>query len=368
MPSVTNYQCPNCGAPLRFDPDVQKLVCDACGNTYTAAEIDQYYKEKNEEAVSVGEQPKEEESIPGWSEEELSHLKAYTCPSCGAALMADENTAATSCPYCGNNAIIPAQLTGRLKPDYIIPFRRKKEDAVQALTQFYGHKPFLPRSFKEENHIEDIKGVYVPFWLYNGTAQAQGTYNATRTRSYSRGDDLITETDHFILTREGSVSFTKVPADASGKMPDDFMDAIEPFDYKDLKPFEMGYLTGYLADRYDVTAEDDAERVQLRMENSAKSALRATAAGPYQSVVPVKEQAQVHVSDIHYAFLPVWMLATRWQNKVYLFTMNGQTGEMIGDDLPIDKKKAVLTFILIAVITGLVLYIILRLALDGGQS
>jgi DNA-directed RNA polymerase subunit RPC12/RpoP len=367
MPSsVTNYKCPNCGGPLRFDPEKQKLVCDNCGSTFTPEEIDKYFQEKNEQAVAVEkekEKEKEEDEILHNSfSADLTHLKAYHCPSCGAELIADENTAASSCPYCGNPTIIPSKLTGALKPDYIIPFSKAKKEIIPELTAFYKNKFFLPKNFKEENHIEEVKGVYVPFWMYDGESDIDAQYHATRVRTFTRGDDEITETSHYQIYRRGSVSFEGVPADASSKMPDDHMDAIEPYKLEEILPFEMGYLTGFYADKYDVSSSADAPRMKERVANTTVSQCRSTAVG-YATLVPVHEDVDVHIHDVHYVFLPVWVLSTRYKDKNYLFTMNGQTGKVVSDKLPLNWSKLIITFLLITGVLMVVFYAVMRAVL-----
>lgn len=360
LEQLTNYQCPNCNGPLKFDPVSSKLKCDSCGSTFTVDEIDKVFFEKNQEAISVDAEKKQQENaeLLQWNEEEAKNMRAYNCPSCGAQLISDANTAATRCPYCGNPTVVPAQFEGSLKPDYVIPFKLIKEDAVKELKNFYKGKPFLPKAFTESNHIEEIKGVYVPFWLYDGTVDAHLRGSATTSSSYETDDEIVTTTRHFRIERDGTVEFQKVPADGSSKMPDDFMDSIEPFDYKDLVPFQMSYLPGYLADKYDVSIEEDAERVNQRIKNTTISLLEETVTG-YQTYVSDKTNTTITPGTVHYAFLPVWLLSTQYQGKNYLFAMNGQTGKMIGDDLPIDKTKMILRFLLITVIGIALLYVIL---------
>lgn len=358
MPTqVTNYKCPSCGGPLHFDPETQKLKCDYCGTLYNNDEIEKYYEEKNNEAVEVSLAEQDHFDVLQWSDEEKQHLRAYSCPSCGAQLMCDENTAATACPYCGNPTVVPAQFAGTLKPDLIIPFKLKKEDAIAALNKFYHGKPFLPNVFTDQNHIEEIKGIYVPFWLYDGTANANVAYHATKTHVYTTANEQVTVTDHYRVRRAGTVAFQHVPADASSKMPDEFMDALEPFLDEDLVPFQLSYLPGYYADKYDVPIRDTDFRVEVRMRNTAYDEIRDSVNGGYSSVVPETQQLHLRKEDINYAFFPIWLLTTRWNDKNYMFTMNGQTGKMIGDDLPVDKMKFFLYFIgltlLFALIMGL---------------
>lgn len=334
---ITNYQCPNCTGPLRFAGESGQVVCDYCDTEYTVELIEQLYADKEQAAASAGADPQWAEYAPGtsWVEGEADRLRVYNCPSCAAQLICDDTTAATACPYCGNPAVVPGQFTGRLKPNAVIPFRLDKAAAIAALKKYYKGKRFLPKSFSQDNHLEDIKGVYVPFWLFDGTAHASMRMRGTIIHKHTRGDQEITITEHYRIVREGNVTFEKVPADGSSKMPDAHMDAVEPFNYADLKPFSTAYLPGFMADTYDLDAGACFERANQRIRHSTEDAFTATVTG-YASVHV--EYADIHLEkgDIQYALLPVWMLTTKWKDKNYLFAMNGQTGKLIGD-LPVDR-------------------------------
>lgn len=336
MPTeITNYQCPACTGPLRYDGESGKLICDYCGSTYTPAEVEALFQADNQAATETHRQAEEKAKTQGetvWGPE-AENLRAYNCPSCGAQLLCEATTAATRCPYCGNPTVIPGKLAGMLKPDYVIPFKLDKNAAISALRRHYQKKPLLPKAFTEENHVQEIQGVYVPFWLFDGEAQGEATFRATRSHVRRSGNTEITTTDHFNVRRGGSMSFSGVPADGSTKMPDSHMDAIEPFNYEELKPFSLSYLPGFLADRYDVDADTAYRRVKERMENTLLTGLQASAAG-YHTCVPITRNAREKRTAVRYALLPVWMLHTRWQGKDYLFAMNGQTGKLVGD-LPV---------------------------------
>ena len=228
MPSqVTNFQCPTCTGPLHYVGKSGRLECEYCGNSFSVQKIEALYGEKIEEAQLAAQAAGNEAQDNEWNctagedwGSEAANLKTYSCPSCGAELVCDQTTAATSCPYCGNPSIVPGQFHGMLKPDYILPLRLDKQAAVTALKNYYKGKHLLPKAFADSNHIEEIKGVYVPFWLFNGEAEADLRFTATRSRSYRHGDQLITEVDHFLLRRAGTVQFSRIPVDASSKMPD----------------------------------------------------------------------------------------------------------------------------------------------------
>lgn len=361
MPTqVTNYQCPACTAPLHYSAKSGKLECDYCGSSFDMAEIEALYARKEAEAAAAkqaadakaeaaqaakAEAAEAAAASDGWDTSDLSRdwgaeadgLRVYSCPSCGAELICDQSTAATACPYCGNPAIVPGQFSGALRPDYILPFRLSKDDAVQALRAHYKGKPFLPRSFTSANHIEQIQGVYVPFWLFDGGAEGAASYRASNTNVYETGDYEITETRHYHVVRAGSLAFEKIPVDASSKMPDDHMDSIEPFDYAQLRPFSTAYLPGYLADKYDVTIDDSRDRADTRCRETLAQALRDTVTG-YGACVTEREDIALRRGKVHYALLPVWMLSTKWRGQDFLFAMNGQTGKLVGD-LPTDRGR-----------------------------
>ena len=361
MPTqVTNYQCPACTGPLHYSAKSGKLACDYCGSSFDVAEIEALYARKEAEAAAAkhaadakaeaaqaakAEAAEAAAASGGWDTSDLSRdwgaeadgLRVYSCPSCGAELICDQSTAATACPYCGNPAIVPGQFSGALRPDSILPFRLSKDDAVQALRAHYKGKPFLPRSFTSANHIEQIQGVYVPFWLFDGGAEGAASYRASNTNVYETGDYEITETRHYHVVRAGSLAFEKIPVDASSKMPDDHMDSIEPFDYAQLRPFSTAYLPGYLADKYDVTIDDSRDRADTRCRETLAQALRDTVTG-YGACVTEREDIALRRGKVHYALLPVWMLSTKWRGQDFLFAMNGQTGKLVGD-LPTDRGR-----------------------------
>ena len=347
---LTNYQCPSCTGPLHYDGESGMLQCDYCGSKYTVQEIEKLFQDKLDEseqasahaaAAAQAVSAVDAEAAEGcgdanWDAEQEG-MKLYNCPSCGAQLICDATTAATSCPYCGNPTVIPGQFHGMLKPDYILPFRVSKEEAVAALTKYYRGKRLLPRTFTEQNHIQEIKGMYVPFWLFDSTAYADMEYRTTRVTAIQQGDEMITTTDNFQVRRAGTVRFQRIPADGSRKMPDELMDSIEPFDYSDLKPFSTAYMPGFLADIYDVDDRESYERVKSRGTHTAEQLMDQTVTG-YSSVVQVRRQVQMKRERTAYALLPVWMLSTQWNGANFIFAMNGQSGKFIGD-LPVSMKR-----------------------------
>jgi len=270
-----------------------------------------------------------------WTEGEADGLRVYSCNSCGGEIVGDDTLAATACPFCGNPVVMMGQFAGALKPDYVIPFKLDKKAAKAALQKHYGGKRLLPKAFKDQNHIDEVKGVYVPFWLFDTDANARIRYRATTVRHWEDSNYEYTETSHFSVFRGGSIGFERVPVDGSTKMEDDLMESIEPYNFADAVDFQTAYLAGYLADKYDVSAEESIERANERIKRSTERAFAETVDG-YDSVTPEATNIQLNNGSAKYALYPVWLLNTTWNGQKFTFAMNGQTGKLVGD-LPLDK-------------------------------
>ena len=146
-------------------------------------------------------------------------MRTYLCESCGGEIMADESTAATSCPFCGSPVVLMEQVTGALRPDFVIPFKLDKEAAKEAYRNHLKGKILLPKQFKDENHIDEIKGMYVPFWLFDASAEAMARYQGTRTTTWQDRNYIYTRTSYYSIFRDGQMKFEHVPADGHGMLP-----------------------------------------------------------------------------------------------------------------------------------------------------
>ncbi len=330
---VEGYKCLCCGAPLLWDATEQIMKCTSCDNKYSLDTLDQAKRADEAAATQADHFNWEDYHV----DNQITEAVAYTCPSCGADIIVDGTVAADRCPYCDNVAIMQPQVTGMIKPDCIIPFKLTKDEAKAQLLRFYEGKKLLPDRFTSQNHMDEITGVYVPFWLFDCEADISAQYDATKTSGWTSAGYNVTKVDHYLISRQGNLMFEKVPVDSSVKMDDAYMDAIEPYDYSALVPFEQAYLSGYVANKPDVEVKDCFGRANDRISNSAEEALRASVSG-YGSITTKSKSISTGRSQIRYALLPVWLLTTKYEGKVYTFAMNGQTGKMVGE-LPVDQKK-----------------------------
>ena len=328
MAEVNEYKCPACGGAMEFNSDIGKLKCPYCDTVLSVEEFEEIINKEPEETW-------DKESEGQWDEGEHDNIKVYTCKSCGGEIIADNTTGASVCPYCGNTVLMESEFKGDLKPDYVIPFKFNKKQAKQAYEKHLKTKKFLPKVFKSQNHIDEIRGVYVPFWLFDVDAKGHAVYRGEKLRVWTNGSKEFTEHKYYEIHRDGSMRFECIPEDGSEKMDDTLMEAIEPFNFKDAVPFSTAYLAGYMADRYDVVADERIERAKERVKKSIEEEFRQTVHG--YDVVTCEDCSVNTLNAMYkYALYPVWVLNTDWKGTKYVFAMNGQTGKLVGD-LPVDK-------------------------------
>jgi len=202
-----------------------------------------------------------------------------------------------------------------------------------------------------------MKGVYVPFWIFDVDAEGSVAYNGERITKWRNGDTEYTKTEMYSMQRGGNLSFARVPADGSRKMDDTLMESIEPFEFREAVPFQAAYLAGYMADRYDMDMEERMERARERVKKATEDAFRKTL--PHMDRVTVTS-SNVNVCNARYWYVlyPVWILNTTWNGEKFTFAMNGQSGKLVGN-LPMDKKQFWIGVSVRGGIIGLVIYLLL---------
>lgn len=343
---TSQYKCPNCDGELEFNPSTQEISCPFCRSSFSMETIKQIYAETEPVA------PTHE------SDEFESHTNVYHCTTCGADIMADDQTTATFCYYCHSPVILSGRLTGEYKPNKVIGFRVTRENALASFKSWCASKPFIPSDFKSEQQLEKMTGLYVPFWLADCNVSADYSGTGSVKRSWTSGNYRYTETKEFAVQRKANIVTAGVPADGESKIDDKLMESIEPFNYDDLKDFSMSYFTGFFADKYDVDKAGVFPQIKERVTKACKSVIRDSITN-YSSVAVHSESYNINKTDWQYIMLPVWFMTYKYNDKIYEFAINGQTGKLAGTP-PLDKKKLLMA----SVLTGLCVILALFL---GGQ-
>ena len=341
-------KCPCCGGTLEFDNKTQMVVCPFCDSQFTTEDLKAYSddlaSDKQDETAW------DESRVQEYTDKEMKGMKIYSCDSCGGEIIVDETTSSTKCPYCGNNLVVSKQLSGDLRPNYVIPFKNDKDAVQQDLKKFFKRKPLLPGSFSKENVIEEVKSLYVPFWIFDADVEGKVRFKGETTRTWSDSNYNYRETKYYSIIRGGGIAFDHVPVDGSSKMEDKLMESIEPYDFSQAEEFNIAYLAGIAADRYDVDKDVTFNRATQRFRDGTIQAFRNDIHG-YSNVTVQDSNIQLSNTNASYALYPVWILNTKWKEKNYRCAVNGQTGKVAGD-LPVSVPKFILFYLLFFLAVG----------------
>lgn len=375
---VIHYKCSSCGADMNFSAKEGNLHCSSCGNI---EDIDKMIQEEQgteggSSNYSMDDEDKKlsdssfeyDYSDSSFEDEEIQHntftdegANHYQCNNCGAALITDSQTSATTCSFCGAGIVLGDRLSGDLAPSKVIPFSISQEDAQGAFRKWCKNGRLTPNGFMTEERVTGITGLYVPFWLFDINGKGDVSATCTKVRTYTRGEYIYTETKYYNVYRKVDLDYTKIPADASKKMDDALMDKLEPFPYANLKVFNMPYLSGFIAEKYDFDDATVLPRVKSRVKAYVDTYVSNTMS-EYSTVRYNHKNINIRQKNAEYALLPVWMVSYDYQDKNYTFAMNGQTGKVVGQP-PIAKSKVIRWF---AMVSGISFIIIKILALITG--
>lgn len=344
--SVVSYKCPNCGGELVFDPETQKLKCEYCLSDFDKEEVEKLTKENTHN--TPGKELVEDSSDSVYYDVPNGGANLYTCPSCGAEIITEPTTSATTCWYCHNPVVFTKQLANEFKPSMVIPFKKSKEQALETFKTWCKKKKFLPDDFCSPRQFENITGLYVPYWLADCETNGYLSGTGKKVKSWRSGDYRYTQTDIYSINRAAEMSFKYLPHDASKKADDKVMESIAPFDYSDLEDFSYSYLSGFISEKYDVSKDEVYPLIKQRVEAAVASELRSSVSG-YASTSYATQNVQINRTRFHYVLMPVWMLTYQYEGKTYLYAMNGQTGKTYGA-MPIAQKKVNLFAMLIFII------------------
>lgn len=380
-------KCPNCGSNLKFDPESQKLGCDFCGASFDPSlfqdevselTAEEYKAEETAAQAQPVSQPAASAAQPqpevttevseaiGPSEQggtaqapQQGEQIEFICNSCGARVVTDRNTSATFCAFCGSPALVGQRLTNEFKPQYMIPFKVSRQKAEQAFMKWAGGGRWTPFGFVSKKNITKLTGLYVPFWLFNIKAHIDVEASAEDI-SYS-GEYRTTK--YYKVTRQGDVEWKNIPLDGETRIDDKLMEAIEPFNFEKLIPYDYNFIPGFYADRYDQDAQALAIRATNRGISGMDEVINTSIGKKYDHHRIKRNGSTITSMAANYALLPVWFMAYKYHNKMYYFAMNGQTGEVAGKVPVSTVKKTGFFFIALAVaavIARLILGIFMR--------
>lgn len=321
-------KCPNCDGALEYSPSHQKMSCPYCGSVIKTEEINNSLNLHNKEGDN-GEFEAKHWMNQMRAQGETMSCKICTCTSCAGELIVNDVEASTYCPYCGQPTIVFSRISRELKPKFIIPFKVTKEQALHLVHQKLNEGKFIPDEIKNFT-VDKIRGVYIPYWLFDVCISddmlIRGTTGTKSSKKYYRAE------------RAAQCDFNGLPRDASKNLNDKLTYRLEPYDLREVRPFEPGYLSGFYMDKYDVLQEELLDEVKSRVRIMFENVVLDSVKTDYKSIAA--GNPQIDITRTEYALLPAWFLTFHYQNETYLLVINGQTGKVVGS-VPFDKTMAI---------------------------
>lgn len=312
------YECPNCGGNLRYDIPSKMMACASCDSRFDPYEV----SDKN-----------------GAQEQEEYEVTVFRCPQCGGEIYSTDNTAAGFCTFCGSSAVLESRLQKEHRPKYIIPFRQTKEQCKKSYMKMMGKAVFAPKELKSEKHINEFRGIYMPYWIYD-VQQGGPDVQLRGTTERRKGDYIITS--HYNLDMDLEADYDGIAYDASSSFSDTISEKLAPFDTKEMKEFTPAYLSGFYADSADV---DNSLYAQEAEEFALGETQKFIVNDPKLRKYTIEDtgrtlERKLHskVDQVNGAMFPVWFMAYKNNNRVAYATVNGQTGKVVAD-LPVDVPK-----------------------------
>ena len=356
------YKCPNCDGALEYNPVSDEMECAHCGGGFTLQEMEQgkqkaydYVTEIDasvatceKDMVSESSLETDEEEYSFYESKERMRFKIYTCTSCGAELAVSDTEVSTYCAYCGQPTIVYSRVSEELKPDYIIPFKITREQAIEQIRKKIKRGGVLTPKAVKNFEIEKVRGIYVPYWLFDvHYRNNQKLYVTVKGRDRTMGYWFTAECD-----------FVRLSCDASSRLADESTQRLEPYNYKEMEEFNAAYLSGFYAERYDMSAKVLKKTMQKRCDELYDARVNRELNVDKNSYKNVKvNHPKYEVQKAKYALLPAWFLTFRYKDEPYTILLNGQTGKIVGA-VPFSFWKAGLVYVVVAVIIAILLFLV----------
>ncbi len=338
-------RCSNCAGRLVFDPETQRLVCDKCGSRFKPEEFN-----ISDNDPVWDKRPSSMNEILGTDSEEYMDCYVYTCSSCGGEIIINGKEASTQCIYCGNPSVIFSRIARRKKPAYILPFKNTREDALDNVRTVLKKGIFVPKKLKDFK-ADDVRGIYIPFWLVNcehyGVAVVERKSYGSKSGPSYHG-------------RAGRMKIINLPVEASKMLADDSSMRLEPFGLQAMKPFDEDYLLGFYSDIPDITYGELKNVVEKRADALFdEAALDSINGSSGKEIFTEKHSTAVDYHTIRGVMLPAWFITYDYKGRHNTLLVNGQTGKVIGG-IPWNKKLFISLLLASGILLSGMSYIVLN--------
>ena len=355
--SQRQFPCKECGANLVFTPGTTHLKCPYCGSENDIpADPTAVVAEQDFRATLAGLA----------DQKDTVDAMFVKCTACAAESHFPANVVADKCPFCGHPIVATASTKRLIRPQSLLPFHITKDQASHFFRTWVASRWFAPSTLKREAARSRITGAYIPAWTYDSDTISDYTGQ--------RGDDYW-DTEHYTAMENGrSVSKTRqvrktrwrrasgrvfnqfddVLVLASHSLPPKHAQALEPWDLKNLVPYRDEFLSGFVAESYQVDLAQGFEVARGIMDGHIRETIRRDIGGDHQRIDWVN--TQYHGITFKHTLLPIWISAYEFRQKTYRFLVNARTGEVQGER-PYSAWK--ITLLVLAILAALLIVIVL---------
>ena len=338
MPEATaqqKYSCPACGAEAQWNPAKQALICGFCG-TVSPAKLEQ--TPGGDAVIKEHDLVAALRSIPddqrGWQATKTS----VRCQSCQAISVFDPSRVGQRCDFCGSTALVPyEEIKEVFRPESLLPMKLSEDRVRDSIRRWYGSRWFAPNKLKIAAMTDTVRGIYIPYWTFDAQVHADWTaesgyyYYVTETYRDSNGN---TQTRQVQQVRwepsAGSLDhfFDDELVPASKGVQEQTLRRIEPFPTKELTPYNAGFLSGWVVERYQIdlvaAAQKSREQMNAELEQMCASQVPGDTHRNLQVEADYSNQTFKHI------LVPIWLLSYNYGTKAFQVAINGYTGTIAG--------------------------------------
>lgn len=347
----TDKKCPQCGGVMDFNPSTGNLKCPYCDY---------------EETIKVQhDAPKKAEELDFYSAEHTANrdwgmeTKTVLCKACGAESIYDALQTSAVCPFCGSNQVMDANEENTIAPGGVVPFQISDKQASELFHKWIHKRWFCPKLAKDSAKPKRFKGIYLPYWTFDADTYSSynGEYGIDHTRKDKDGNTRVETTWHRTSgTHSEFINDELVLASKNHDM--SILRKLEPFNTEDNKGYKPEYIAGFVAERYSLGLKDAWKK--------AMSSIKETLRGNISHEIEMEHHADrvrnlnlnTDFSNITYKYLllPIWVSNFKYNDKVYQFMVNGQTGKVAGKT-PLSIPKIIITAVAIIAIIVILYYL-----------
>lgn len=346
-----NAECTSCGASIEFNPTAGKLKCPYCDH-----ETDIPLPEDEEERVAQETDFEEAEKTGNfdWGAEK----KTIICKSCSAETIYDALQVADSCPYCGSNQVMEASDTNSLAPNGVCVFEVTDKQAGENFQKWIKGKWFMPSEAKRSAKPDSFKGVYVPYWTFDTKTSSRynAQYGIDRKVKDKDGKER-TETDWYNTSGFYQEFIDDHLVSATKRYDRKMMKKVEPFNVLNNKRYRPEYVAGYLSERYSIGLKEGWGQARKEIHDHLHGRISSKIKREHNADRVRNLKFSTTHDDITYKYLmlPIWLSSFTFNNKIYHFMVNGQTGK-VGGDVPTSPLRVTIAILAVATLLFILWY------------